>query len=200
MFSYMHNPTPHGAGGGGDGQGGGGGEEVTVKQAVAASAATLQQCGLLGAVPSPGTRQQRWRLGQGLVALAWGKGLHRAGLPSGEGKSLRPSEMMSWHRAAPQSSARRKAQQRCQCLRAPCSAPARGRLCSLRPGSSRLLAVVSGLPAMALSQSLILAYPPLTSFRDSAADARDFRALLCAVQTRANAGGYGAAARAEKRV
>lgn len=62
---------------------------------------------------------------------------------------------------------------------------------SLQPGSSLLLTVVYGLPAVALSQSLIPAYPPLTSFQDSAADDRDFRVVLCAVQRRANAGDTG---------
>lgn len=46
MFSYLHSPTPHG----GVQQG----EEVTVKQAIAASATTLQQCGLPGSSAQPG--------------------------------------------------------------------------------------------------------------------------------------------------
>lgn len=42
MFSHLHSPTPH-RGGGGSRE-----EEVTVEQAIAASATTLQQCGLPG--------------------------------------------------------------------------------------------------------------------------------------------------------
>lgn len=43
MFSHLHSPTPHRGGGGGSRE-----EEVTVEQAIAASATTLQQCGLPG--------------------------------------------------------------------------------------------------------------------------------------------------------
>lgn len=181
------------------GEGGQQGEEVTVKQAIAASATTLQQCGLPGSSAQPGGNRSstrdwwRWLGGKVFATLARLPG-------KGNCCSANSGETVPWRHAGPRSSAHRKALQQCQSPGVPCPAPVQGRLPSLQPGSSLLLTVVYGLPAMALSQSLIPAYPPLTSFQDSAADARDFRVVLCTVQRKANAGGHGAATQVEKRV
>lgn len=91
----------------------------------------------------------------GLVAVPWRKGLHRAGL-AGTGNCC-------------QRQLHRKALQQ-RMLPSPCSQGA------AQP--PLFLDVVCGFPAMAPSQSLIPAYPPLTSFQDSADDARDFRVVL----------------------
>lgn len=144
MFSYLHSPTPLGRGRAGRG--------VTVRQAIAASVTTLQQCGLPGSSAQPG--------GIAVAHGTGGKGLHRAG-PAGTGnccqrqlhrKALQQHQPPSVHFPAP--------------VHGGCTAP------------SLFLDVVRGFPAMAPSQSLIPAYPPLTSFQASAADSRDFRVLL----------------------
>lgn len=156
---------------------------MTVKRAIAASATTLQQCGLPGSSAQPG----------GIAAA------HGTGGGGGGGLGKRSSPCWPAWRGGGIAAGRTPGRQ-CpgdtQCHEAAptgrhCSSVhlLGGALPSLQPGSSLLLAVVYGLPAMAPSQSLIPAYPPLTSFQDSAADARDFRVVLCAVQRRANAGG-----------
>lgn len=137
MFSHPYSPTAH-RGGGQQG------EEVTVKQAIAASATTLQQCALPGSSAQPG--------GDRGSAGSLGERSHHSCLRSGAeglrcpGHRQCPGAMPSgWHRSS-------------ACLLGCPDQP------QSQPGSSLLLTVVCGLLAMALSQSLIPAYPPLTSF------------------------------------
>lgn len=121
-------------------------------QAIAASVTALQQCGLPGSSAQPGGIAVAHRTG--------GKGLHGAGL-AGTGNCC-------------QRQLHRKALQQHQPSSVHCPAPVHGGCTA----SSLLLDVVCGFQSMAPSQSLIPAYPPLTSFQDSAADTRDFRVAL----------------------
>lgn len=125
---------------------------MTVRQAIAASVTTLQQCGLPGSSAQPGG-----------IAAAHGTGggaLEKRSSPCwpGRDRELLPAP------APQEGTAAAYAAQ--PLFTGGCTA------------SSLFLDVVCGFPAMAPSQSLIPAYPPLTSFQDSAADARDFRVVL----------------------
>lgn len=145
-------------------EGGQQGEEVTGEQEGAASATTLQQCGLPGSSAQPG----------GTAAAAPGAPAGRAGAAGGLGQRCNAGPLGregGFHKAAP-------TMQQCN-ARVP---SARGRL----PSPPHC---VNGFPTMALYQSLIPAYPPLTSFQGCAADARDFRVALCTVPQRANSRG-----------
>lgn len=149
MFSYLHSPTPQGRGGAGRG-----GD----RQAIAASVTTLQQCGLPGSSAQPGGiaaahGTDGWRClgGKVFTVPAW-QGQGNAATASSIGRHCSSTSPL--------------------CVR--CPAPVHGgcTACSL------FLDVACGFPAIAPSQSLIPAYPPLTSFQDSAADTGDFRVVL----------------------
>lgn len=122
------------------------------RQAIAASVTTLQQCGLPGSSAQPGG-----------IAAAHGTGggaLEKRSSPCWPGgdRELLPAPAPQEDTAAAYAAQ--------PLFTGGCTA------------SSLFLDVVCGFPAMAPSQSLIPAYPPLTSFQDSAADARDFRVVL----------------------
>lgn len=163
---------------------------MTVKQAIAASATTLQQCGLPGSSAQPGGTAAAHGTGGGGLG---GKGLRRAGLPGREGERLQP-ELQRGDALAARSATKQCPQEGIAAV--PVSWGALPRPCvreAAQPPAWLLSPPHSGLQAMAPSQSLIPAYPPLTSFQDSAADARDLRVVLCTAQRRAHAGGHGAA-------
>lgn len=118
------------------------------RQAIAASVTTLQQCGLPGSSAQPGG-----------IAAAHGTG----------GLGGKVFTVLAWEGKgnAARASSTRKALQQHQPPSVRCPAPVHGgcTACSL-------------FLDVAPSQSLIPAYPPLTSFQDSAADTRDFRVVL----------------------
>lgn len=164
--NVFHSSQPHTA----RREGGQQGEEVTGEQEGAASATTLQQCGLPGSSAQPGGTAAASGAPAGRAGGAGGLGQRcSAGLLGREG---------GFHEAAP-------TMQQSNARVAPCSREA-----ALPPAWLPFPPhCVNGFPAMALSQSLIPAYPPLTSFQGGAADARDFRVALCTVPQRANSRG-----------
>lgn len=183
MFSYLHSPTPHRGGGaarrGGDSQA----SNSCISHDTAAVRASWEQC------PARGNRSSTrdwWRwLGGKRSSPCW---------PAGRGGERLQPELQRGDALAARSATKQCPQEGTAAV--PVSRGALPRPCvreAAQPPAWLLSPPHSGLQAVAPSQSLIPAYPPLTSFQDSAADAGDLRVVLCTAQRRAHAGGHGAA-------